>query len=228
VTAPHGPTVYAPTVTRRATLEWMATLSVISALPRGSWGAASAPPSPAALSAVTSQGYGTDPNLKAPVVPWSLIMEPHQLLQTAMLADLILPGVATAPAPSALGIPDFVNEWVSAPYPDQLKDRETIFEGLGWIDAESIRRSQRRFIESDEPSRRAIVDDIAQRSPQAPAAEQSAFFQRFRSLVVIAYYTTPEGFLDIGYTGNVPLAAYPPVTDEERAILDDALTKLGL
>jgi Gluconate 2-dehydrogenase subunit 3 len=67
-------------------------------------------------------------------------MEPHQLQHTAVLGDLILPGSTTAPAPSALGIPDFVDEWVSAPYPEQLEDRKTILEGLRWMDAEASRR----------------------------------------------------------------------------------------
>jgi hypothetical protein len=206
----------------------MAKISVVSAMPRGSWSATGAPLSPSTLSAATSKGYGTDPNLKEPVMPWPLIMEPHQLQKTAKLAELILPGPGNARAPSALGVPDFVNEWVSAPYPDQLKDRATILEGLRWIDAESVRRGQHGFVESDKRIQRAIVDDIAHKSPQAAFAEQSTFFQRLQSLVVIAYYTTPAGFQDIGYTGNVPLATYPPVTDEERAILDSALIKLGL
>jgi hypothetical protein len=220
VTAP-----YKPTLSRRATLELMATISVASALPRAAWAATSqaAPPAAAAL-----QGYGTDPNLNHPVVPWPLVMEPHQLQQTAVLADLILPGSATAPAPSALGVPDFVNEWVSSPYPDQQTDRVTIFEGLRWIDTEAVRRGQRTFLESEERIRKAIVDNIALKSPKAPLTAQSAFFQRLRFLVVGAYYTTTEGFRDIGYTGNRPLAAYPPLTDEERTILDGALSKLGL
>lgn len=215
---------YVPTLSRRATLEWMAAVSLVSALPRGTWAAPSAPPP----SSSVFVGYGTDPNLKEPVVPWSLLMQPHQLQLTALLSDLILPGSATVPAPSTLGVADFVNEWVSAPYPNQLKDRATIFAGLRWIDAESVRREQKTFIESDDRVRQGIVDDIAQKCPQARFAEQSTFFQRLRFLVVSAYYTTPEGFQDIGYTGNVPLAAYPPMTGEERAIVDGALSKLGV
>jgi hypothetical protein len=43
-----------------------------------------------------------------------------------------------------------------------------------------------------------------------------------------AYYTTPEGFRDIGYVGNVPLETYPPISDQERALLEKALSALGL
>lgn len=222
MTAPREPAAYTRTLSRRATLEWMAAISAAIALPRGSWATASAASPPA------TSGYGTDPNLKEPVVPWHLVMDPHQLQQTAVLADLILPGSSVVPAPSSLGVPDFVNEWVSAPYPDQLKDQATIFDGLRWIDIESLRRGKRAFLESDQRIRVAIVGDIAQKNPQAAFSAQNAFFQRFRFLVVAGYYTTAEGLQDIGYTGNVPLATYPSMTDVERSILDSALAKLGL
>jgi hypothetical protein len=222
--APHVPEPYVTTLSRRATLEWLAAISLTAALPKATWGAMST----ATPSVRDSGGYGTDPDLNKPVVPWPLVMEPHQLQLIAVLADLILPASATTPAPSALGVPDFVNEWVSAPYPDQVKDRATIFEGLRWIDAESARRGQRTFLDSDERTRQGILVDIAQKAPQARFAMQSTFFQRLRFLIVSAFYTTPDGLKDIGYIGNIPLAAYPPVTDQERTILDSALSKLGL
>ena len=215
---------YGPRLSRRTTLQWIAASSLAPAW--GRWTAVHA--GSAASPSPVSQGYGTDPNLNNPVVPWSLIMEPHQLQQTAVLADLILPGSATAPAPSAVGIPEFVNEWVSAPYPDQVHDRGVILDGLRWLDAESVRRSQHGFLEADDVARKAILVDIAAKQPAADFVTQSPFFQRFRFLVVGGYYTTPEGFKDIGYIGNVPLASYPPVTDEERQRLDAALSKLDL
>jgi hypothetical protein len=215
------------TINRRTTLEWLASVSVLAALPRAAWSAgaivASGP-----VSANNAAGYGTDPNLTEPVVPWPLIMAPHQLQQTAVLSDLILPGSPIAPAPSTRGVADFINEWVSAPYPDQLQDRTTLFEGLRWIDAECLRRAQRAFLDSDTRLRQALIDDIAVSNPTGPFAQQQLFFRRLRFLVVTAYYTTPEGFQEMGYSGNVPLAAYPPVTDDERAILHAALEKLGL
>jgi hypothetical protein len=215
---------YVPKLSRRTTLQWMAATSIASALPHRA---------PAAdiqriESTAVAYGYGTDPNLKAPVIPWPLLMTPHQLQQTAVLADLILPGTAAAPAPSAIGVPDFINEWVSAPYPDQLRDRATLFEGLQWLDAEAVRRANRGFLDLGDALRQSIVNDIGQKAPKPPFIDQQPFFQRLRYLIVGAYYTTPEGFKDLGYIGNVPLANYPPITEEERAILDKALIALGL
>jgi hypothetical protein len=223
-------TDYVPKLSRRTTLQWMAAASIASGLPHG----ASALPhgAPADTQRIEStpvpHGYGTDPNLKEPVIPWPLLMTPHQLQQTAILADLILPGTATAPAPSKLGVPDFINEWLSAPYPDQLRDRATLFAGLQWLDAEAARRANRGFIDLNDALRQSIVDDIGQKNLEAPFIEQKQFFQRLRYLIVGAYYTAPEGFKDLGYIGNVPLAQYPPITDEERTILDQALSKLEL
>jgi hypothetical protein len=59
-------------------------------------------------------------------------------------------------------------------------------------------------------------------------AAQRTVFRRIRFLVVGAYYTTLEGFKDIGYLGNVPLASYPPVTAEEQVILEQEWRRLGI
>jgi hypothetical protein len=215
---------YLTKLSRRETLQWFAAISLTSVLPRETRGEAST----LVDFRPTATGYGTDPDLHHPVVTWPLLMTPHQLQLTAVIADLILPGTATAPAPSAIAIPEFVNEWVSAPYPDQVQDRETIFGGLAWIDAEAVRRARWSFLESDDQTRSLIVDEIARNNSDGEVSAQGIFFQRFRYLVLGAYYTTPEGFKDIGYIGNVPLSEYPPITNEERKILDKALLNLEL
>jgi hypothetical protein len=215
---------YVRVLSRRATLQWLAASALAAGIPRP--GTAAAPDG--GESARLSPGYGTDPDLKDPVVTWSLVMTTYQLQQTAVLTDLILPGSTYSPAPSALGVPDFVNEWVSAPYPDQVQDRNVILDGLEWIDAEAMRRDRQGFLELNREAQSRIVEDIARRIPEPQFAAQATFFKRLRYIVVGAYYTTPEGFKDIGYIGNVPLPSYPAATEEERRILDGALAKLGL
>jgi len=210
---------YIPRLSRRETLQWLATASVGFSFPA----IAQARAGTLVAFEATAKGFGTDPDLHHPAVTWPRIMEPHQLQLTAALADMILPGSETAPASSAVGVPDFLNEWISAPYPEQLEDRPVILDGLKWMDVEAARRWQRGFLEIDETAKQLILHDLAQGN-----SWQTKFFQRFRFLVVGAYYTTPEGFRDIGYTGNVPLKSYPPVTDEERAILEKALSTLEL
>lgn len=210
---------YVPRWSRRTTLQWLAASSLATSLPR--W-ACARPGSIPAFSA----GYGNDPNLKNPIVPWSRTLQPDQLRQAAVLADLILPATATAPAPSSVGVPEFIDEWVSAPYPDQLTDRVVILRGLERLDKEASLQGSRQFVELPDHAREGIVKRIAQRN--VPTQALDPFFQRFRFLVVAAYYTTPEGWNDIRYLGNVPLSAYPPITGEERAKLDTALASLGI
>lgn len=218
-------TPYSPRISRRTTLRWMmAAAAALSVGPRYAVAGASRV---VAYESVP-KGYGTDPNLLNPVVPWARIMTPQQLQLTAVLADYILPGTAHAPAPSSIGIPDFVDEWVSAPYPFQLSDRKIILAGLAWVDEASKQQWQCGFLQTDGQRQQAMVDMMATERNGAIPATAKIFFRRLRFVVVGAYYTTPEGFKDIGYVGNVALASYPPPTEVEIAILEAELGKLGL
>ena len=158
-----------------------------------------------------ASGYGTDPKLNPPIkAPWPRIMTPAQLQAAAVLADYILPASATAPSASSLGIPDFIDEWVSAPYPDQVKDRPVILDGLKALGP--------GFMKSD----------AARRTATLGALPGSAFFKRFRGLTIGAYYTTEAGFRDIGYIGNVARAADPGPSNDVKAVIERELIKLGL
>lgn len=211
---------YTAKISRRTTLRWLTAVMAASTIS----------PHPFAYSAAqegkTSKGYGADPDLLNPTVPWQRTFSPQQLQLTAVLADLILPASETAPAPSALGIPEFVDEWVSAPYPEQMADRAMILSGFERLEAQARRRYSEGFLQITDAQRRAIVDTLV--SPDMAMKPDGIFFYRFRFIVVGAYYTTAEGFKDIGYIGNVPLAAYPGVTDAERSILETELKKLGI
>ena len=127
-----------------------------------------------------------------------------------------------------MGIPEFVDEWVSAPYPDQKADRKLVLNGLAWVDEDARQRFGKSFMEAGDNQQLQILDAIAVQDISGIKTEQNKFFHRLRFLVLGAYYTTQEGFLDIGYIGNVPLDSYPPPSDEEIAILEKELKKLGL
>jgi hypothetical protein len=164
-----------------------------------------------------TRGYGTDPKLvKSEKAPWSRIMIPAQLQTAAILADFILPASGAAPSASALGIPDFIDEWVSAPYPDQLKDRVTVLNGLNALSAKVLRSGA-----ADRASALAAL-------PASVDPATMAFWKKFRGLTIGAYYTTEAGFKDIGYIGNVARAADPGPSAEVKAVLERELKKLGL
>ena len=73
--------------------------------------------------------------------------------------------------------------------------------------------------------RAALIQALAAAKPKSTGY---VFFRRMRALVVGAYYTTPDGFKDIGYIGNVPRTSDPGPSDEVKAHLERELQKLGL
>lgn len=200
---------YIPKVDRRAAIAWIG--AVGAAVGTGVVVAGCHPADQ------TAKGYGTDPNLVHPAkAPWPRLLSKDELTTAAILADFVLPATATAPAATALGIPDFVDEWVSAPYPDQQKDRPIIRDGLKALG--------RKVLKADAGARAAALAAL----PRATDEATRVFFKRFRALTVGAYYTTEAGFRDIGYIGNVARASDPGPSAEVKAALEVQLKTLGL
>ena len=188
---------------RREAIKWMvAATATVAAFNYTSFGATNPIP-----------GIGTDPNLMQPVVPWPRTFTKEQLRSATALCDVIIPQDDKSPGASGVGIPDFLDEWVSAPYPEQQSDRKQILEGLAWLNGESKNRFKKEFADLSEPENRQICDDICH-IPKAKAEFKSAaeFFAKFRNLTAGGFYTTREGMKDIQYVGNIPLVAFkdPP------------------
>jgi hypothetical protein len=100
---------------------------------------------------------------------------------------------------------------------------------LRWLDDESVSRFDRRFASLNNAQRLEIVDDIAWLDAD-PEFERPAYaFDRLRSIVVAAFFCTPEGSADLGYVGNKVIAGdYPGPSDEALAHLRQVLKSLGL
>lgn len=200
-----------PRLDRRTAIKWMLTAAAGATLaPRFSFGSitSSAP--------VFAKGYGTDPDLVKSYNPgdfWPLTFTPEQRQSAAALCDLIIPADEKSPSASALSVHDFIDEWVSAPYPAHVADRKLVVEGLDWLEAESQRRFGQRFVNTISRQKRLLCDEICLEEKATPERKKPAqFFARFRDLTASGFYTTPEGMKDVGYTGNVPLAVFegPP------------------
>jgi hypothetical protein len=163
-----------------------------------------------------AEGYGTDPDLTKLYQPgdvWPLTLSPAEKQAATALADVMLPADELGSAASAVRVPDFIDEWVSAPYPDQQEQRPIILKGLKWLDAEANRRFQKTFATLSGKQQIAICDDICDAAKARPGFEPAAeFFQTFRSLAMGAYYSTAEGWKAIGYVGNIASATFggPP------------------
>jgi hypothetical protein len=207
-----APEPYVSRIDRRTALAWIGVVGAASAV-----GAGVVVYGPKMGGERITRGYGTDPKLAKPEkAPWSRIMIPAQLQTAAILADFILPASGVAPSASSLGIPDFIDEWVSAPYPDQVKDRPVVLNGLNALSA--------RVLKADAAARTAALSAL--QASADPVAR--AFWKKFRRLTIGAYYTTPEGFKDVGYIGNVSRTSDPGPSAEVKAVLERELKKLGL
>lgn len=208
-----------------------ATNSAASAAPSAATGKAAAPWPRIKVAAITAPGYGKDPSmLMPPPSPWPLTLSQSELDKVAVLADLILPASNTAPAATARKVPEVINEWVSAPYEQQQADRSDLLCLLKWLDDESHQRGVASgFIKADTALQHAILTDIAFDEVAAGYEAPAAAFARLRSLVVAAYYATPEGHKEVGYLGNTAIAGdYPGPTPEAKAHLQQVLNQLGL
>lgn len=196
---------------RRTALKWMLTASAALAQPH--------------LLAVapSARGYGRDPNVMEVYKPgdlWPLTFTPEQHATAVALCDVILPADERSPSASQLKVPDFIDEWISAPYPAYQKDRRQVLAGLAWLNRETKKRFGKGFSELSELEKRAICDDISYAPKARPAFRKSAaFFVTFRNLTMSGFYTTPEGMKDIQYLGNVPLTQFDGPTPEVLAFL---------
>lgn len=221
------------TVSRRVTLMWIAAASS-SALVTAGCDEKDAAPSglwkDVELEPITAHPYGQDPNLVEPVVTWPLTLDKLQRETLRIAADLMLPADAHSPSAGSLHIDAFIDEWVSAPYPQQQKDRSLIVSGLAWLDAETKNRFGMAFALASDAQRREVFDAVAFKQKIKPGYERAAqFFARLRSLMLGGFYSLPEGIADIGYMGNAPIAGpWPGPTPEALAHLNAGLVKLGL
>lgn len=154
------------------------------------------------------RGIGTDPNLLKKEIPWPLVLNDAEMKTVKVLGDIIIPADENGPEASAVGVPEFINEWVSAPYEQQQGDLVTLRKGLVWLDAESKKRFTKIFVEITPEQQIAIIDDIVKDGTDARKQAYS-FFKMFRDRVAGGYYSTPIGWKAIGYIGNVPMPEYP-------------------
>lgn len=181
------------------------------------------------LKSISGPRYGQDPDLINPTTPWPRTLSENQLNLIAHLCDLICPADDGGPSATAVGVPEVIDEWVSAPYENQHNDRVLILNGLLWLDEEAARRFEKTFMMSSEQEELSIIDDIAfeEKADVAEFEHAVLFFSKLRALVLGAYFTSPEGMADIGYMGNTPIVGdYPGPTEEAMAHLNGIIANL--
>jgi hypothetical protein len=194
-----------PRIDRRTTLKWVlaasTTLPLLGPALRAAEAGTLAPLPPAA-------GYGRDPDLLKTYRPgelWPLVLTAEQRRTAGALADVIIPADEFSPAASAVGVVDFIDEWVSAPYPAQQADRALFVQGLADLERRSLAAFGRGFSTLAAAEHRTLCDPICSTAKAAAdLAGAAKFFARFRDVTAGGFYTSPEGTKDLGFVGNVP------------------------
>src|SRR5882672_10031216 len=161
-----------PRLDRRMAIKWMiAATATVAVTERPVFGQQAAAPG--------TKGYGTDPLLNKEYAPgdfWPLTMTAHQRQTAAALCGLIIPAEGKVPSAADLKVHDFINEWISSPYPDQQGDREIVLAGLAWIDLEAGKRFGKDFAQLDHPQMCAVADDLCHAPDAKPEHKDGAKF----------------------------------------------------
>ena len=193
---------------RRTTVKWVLAASTAWPLLRNGAALGNA--------SVPARGYGTDPDLVANHRPgeiWPLTMTGPQRRLAGLLSDIIVPADGHSSSASDVGVVDFIDEWISAPYDAFQRDRALVLGGFIWMDGEAAARFGKAFVELDSVGHHAICDDICDESRAGIALRDAArFFALYRDLTAGGFYSSPAGRKDLNYIGNVPLASFegPP------------------
>lgn len=224
---------YLPKTDRRTTLKWM--LAGIGTTPLvAACGGADGPASSTVLlgtpAPISGARYGSDPDLLAASVTWPRTMTGAQLTLVAALCDVIMPEADDIAAGSTLGVPDFIDEWMSSPYEQTQDDRIACFDLFEWLEAEARRAGASSFAAAEPDTKTDLLDRIAWRERVEPGLEaQADAFRRFRTLAVSAYFASEQGSAWLGYIGNQPsMGDYAGPSAEALDHLAQALDTLGL
>lgn len=180
MTDPCSTIVPVANVGRRKAMQSAAVLSAVFS-PAMAWAAAQA-------RAETTAGYGKDPRLKSAQAPWPRILTVRERAMLAEAADVVLPTDASGPGAVELGVVDFLDEWLSAPYPTQQDDLSLIREGLKAL--------------ADADGGRRVAGMLT--STEAADTPGTGLARRIRALVLIGWGTTPQASAQLGFVGNEP------------------------
>ncbi|WP_373062482.1 gluconate 2-dehydrogenase subunit 3 family protein [Gemmatimonas sp.] len=210
-------------IARRDALKAMAAAAMVPMLPESAAAApvASTPRVPlpmleeAQAKRKGPRGTPGDPVLQVAKADWPNKLQLRELTTLAALCDVIIPADAKSPAASTVGAPAYINEWASRPGGDASLVR--VRGGLAWLDRESNTRFGTRFHLATNAQRTAICDDICYLPKAKPEHQFAAqFFDTIRDQTATAFYTTPQGWKDLGYIGNVAMPKFEGPNAEIR------------
>lgn len=213
---------------RRRALQVLAAAAVAPALPAAMSAEPTAQPA-IPVEAAEEQAVGggprgtpSDPDLLRPKFTWTNQLSAAELVTLSSLCDLIIPADGKSPSASAVGVPAYINHWVSAPYDGNQRELIRVRGGLAWLNTESRKRFGAPFARVTTAQRTQVCDDICF-LPKAKEEHKAAarFFDRVRDLTAEGFYTTDTGMKDLGYVGNMALPKFdgpPPAVLEHLGL----------
>ena len=179
-------------LTRRDALKLLGAVPVIGAL---DW---SAPSVERATRFITRLQADAE---TAPYTP--KFFTPNEWRTVRLLADIVIPKDERSGSATDAKAPEFVDF--------MLMDKETgessrvqMRGGLAWLDNEMRSRFDKDFVSATDAQRKAVLDDIAY--PKKAKAEHqrgASWFNRFRSSIGAAFFSSNMGWQDLRYMGNV-------------------------
>lgn len=129
----------------------------------------------------------------------------------ATLADLILPEAQNGPAAGEVDLPEFIDEWITASCNTLREDRETVRDGLAWLNTESFGRHEKRFDEIAGSRQAAVLDDHRDASmARAEHIAGAVFFARSPQVCPGGYSTHNSTWKRPGHVGKVSLGGLNP------------------
>jgi hypothetical protein len=221
--AGDAPAPPSPIVTRRAALKVLGAVPIAGAL--GSelaWGqqatgAQSAPRQTHEGPNQPEHGQATPPRSTAK----RAFFTAAEWRTVGILSDDIIPRDARSPSATEAGVPAYIDFHLSVPETSE-ETRNAVRGGLAWLDTQSRRRFGVAYASAKTAPRHQILDDIAWPEKAAPGFSHGvAFFSRFRDMVGAGFFSSPQGWRDLQYQGNV-------FNPDWRGCPDAAMRKLGV
>jgi gluconate 2-dehydrogenase gamma chain len=142
---------------------------------------------------------------------------PHEYATVRLLVDLIIPRDERSGSATEAGVPEFMDFMMI----DQPTRQLAMRGGLAWLDLESQKRYDKRFIDCADGERTGLLDDIAALPARPELSHGAAFFTSFRDLTATGFWTSKLGMDDLQFMGNRYVATW-------NGCPDAALKKLGV
>ena len=128
---------------------------------------------------------------------------PHEWRTVRVLADMIIPKDERSGSATDAKAPEFM-DFMLAEKDTSESSRVSMRGGLAWLDTEMRDRFTKDFLGASDVQRRAVLDDIAFPKTAKPEFRAGvAWFNRFRSNVGSAFFSSAMGWQDLRYIGNV-------------------------